>query len=677
MHALPATTAITDQLSSLRRVLFPLLLLALVFPAGAAAHARLVGSKPADGAVLATPPRDVRLLFDDEIRPAGGDRAIDGQGHSVLAGPAHRLGGNSRALVVPLRAGLQRGAYTVRWRVVSNDGHVIAGVLAFAVGAGSPKPVPTLSAGGGPSASSVALRLLFVAGVLLAGGGALAGRALLEPSRRRFETGLVGAGLLLVAGAGFGLLAVEPASEGTRFGRVTEAAAIVAVVGVAAALASIRVRALAPAASAAGAAVLVAPTLAGHSLDPHRARALVALADLAHVAAAAFWIGGIVLVAVSAGARARRRFPPLALGAVAVLGAAAVPRAIVALSSVGDLVHTGYGRALVVKSVLVAAALAVAWLNRARVRATGLVGELALLAGVVVAVAILTDLRPPVRASAAAAVAAPRPPAPPPPDAVVLAGQDDDVAIGLAASPRGRRVAVRVTALGPDGHGVDGFGVRIAGLDAVPCGPGCYSATLPLPSPPRRIAVSLAGLGRPPATVPFTLPARWPPRPAPGLVASAARVYRSLRTLVIHERLASNARNALVTTYRVQAPNRLAYSIAGGSEAVIIGGIRWDREPGGRWQRSELEPLTQPEPFWGTDPVRNARLLGTGHVDGRQVAIASFFDPRIPAWFELWVDRRTSRLLELRMTAQAHFMHHRYTGFDLPLRIVPPRSTQP
>ena len=628
--------------------------------------------------MLATPPRDVRLLFDDEIRPAGGDRAIDRRGHSVLAGPAHRLGGNSRALVVPLRAGLQRGAYTVRWRVVSNDGHVVTGVLAFAVGAGSPKPVPTLSAGGGPSASSVALRLLFIAGVLLAGGGALAGRALLEPSRRRLETGVVAAGLLLVAGAGFGLLAVEPASKGTRFGNVTEAAAIAAIVGVVAAVASLRVRAVAAAVvAAAGTAVLVAPTLAGHSLDPHRARWLVALADFAHVTAAAFWIGGIVLVAVSASARARRRFPPLALVAVSVLGAAAIPRAIVALSSAGDLVHTGYGRVLVVKSILVAAVLAVAWLNRARLRATGLVGELALLAGVVVAVAILTDLRPPVRASAAAALAAPRPPAPPPPDAVVLAGQDDDVAIGLAASPRGRQVAVRVTALGPDGRGVDGFRVRIAGLDAAPCGPGCYSATLPLPSPPRRIAVSLAGLGRPPATVPFTLPARWPPRPAPGLVASAARVYRGLRTLVIHERLASNARNALVTTYRVQAPNRLAYSIAGGSEAVIIGGIRWDREPGGRWQRSELEPLTQPEPFWGTDPVRNARLLGTGHVDGREVAIASFFDPLIPAWFELWVDRRTSRLLELRMTAQAHFMHHRYTGFDLPVRIVPPRSTHP
>src|SRR5581483_11378111 len=138
-----------------RRSGLVVVLLALALPASAAAHARLVGSKPADGAVVATPPSDVRLLFDDRIRPAGGDLAVDSRGRSVLAGAAHRLGGNPRALVIPLRPSLTRGSYTVRWRVVSDDGHLISGVLAFAVGAGSAPPVPTLSAGGsGPSASA-------------------------------------------------------------------------------------------------------------------------------------------------------------------------------------------------------------------------------------------------------------------------------------------------------------------------------------------------------------------------------------------------------------------------------------------------------------------------------------------------------------------------------------------
>ena len=77
--------------------------------------------------------------------PAGGRRArsVDARGRSVLAGDAPAPG-TTAALVLPLRPGLPRGAYTVRWRVVSNDGHLVSGVLAFAVGAGSPRPVPTL-----------------------------------------------------------------------------------------------------------------------------------------------------------------------------------------------------------------------------------------------------------------------------------------------------------------------------------------------------------------------------------------------------------------------------------------------------------------------------------------------------------------------------------------------------
>jgi copper transport protein len=650
---------------------------ALAFPAAASAHARLVGSKPADGAVLATPPADVRLLFDDAVRPAGGDRAVDSAGRSVLGGPARLLGGNDRALLIPLRSGLARGAYTVRWRVISDDGHLIEGVLAFGVGTGLATPVPTLSAGGGgPSLASVVLRFLFLVGILLAGGAALGGRVLLEPGRARLETILVGSGLVLVAGGGFGLLALEPAADATRFGRVTETAAIVALVAAAAALASVAVPPLRHAVSALALLELAAPTLAGHALDPRRLRALIALADFVHVAAAAFWIGGLALLVLSRSRRARHRFPALALVAVALLGAASIPRAIAAFPSLGSVVDTGYGRAVLVKTGVLAAVLVLAWVNRARLRRLGFVAELGFLAIVIGAVAVLTDLPPPARATAVA-VAAPRRPVPPPVDAVVLGGQDDDVAVGFAASPRGMSVAAQVTALGPEGRGLNGFRVRIGGVAASSCGPGCYGANLPLPPPPRRIDVALSGLGRRPATLSFILPARWPPPPARALVARADRVYRSLHTLVIHERLASSARNRVDTTYRIQAPNRLAYRIAGGPQAVIIGGTRWDRLPGGKWERSEQDPLTQPLPFWGADPVRNARLLGPGRVGGRPVRVVSFYDPKLPAWFELSLEPRTSRLLALRMTAQAHFMRHRYSGFDRPLEIVPPRSTQP
>jgi copper transport protein len=633
--------------------------LALAFPAGAAAHARLVGSKPSDGAVLATPPADVRLLFDDHVRSAGGDLAVDAAGRSVLAGRAHSLAGNNRALVVPLRPGLPHGAYTVRWRVISNDGHLITGVLAFAVGAGSPRPVPTLSAGGsGPSSSSVLLRLLFIAGVLVAGGTALTGRAL--GAGRRLEAVVVGLGLVLVAAGGFGLLALEPTADATRFGRVTEVAAIAGVVGALAAFGSLLLPGLGLAATAIGALVLLAPTLAGHALDPRRLRWLVALADLAHVVAAAVWIGGLLVLVLANSRQARRRFPPIALVAVVLLGIGAIPRAIAAFPSLDSLVDTGYGRAVLVKTVLLLLVLVLAWLNRGRLLGLGFLAELALLAGVVAAVAVLTDLRPPPRG--AAAVVAPAAPHAPPADAVVLAAEDDDVAIGLAASPRGENLAVQVTALGPEGKGVDGLDVTVSGSGTARCGPGCYAATIPLPPVPRRVPVRVGG-----RTLFFTLPARWPAPAAPALVSRVNRVFRGLRTLVIHERLASSSRNAITTLYRVQAPNRLSYRIVNGPEAVVIGRTRWDRLPGGRWQRSEQEPLRQPEPFWGSDPRRNAHVLGRG-----QVLRASFYDPKLPAWFELSIDRRSGRLLALKMTSIAHFMHHRYSNFNAPFEIVPP-----
>src|SRR5262249_52368909 len=488
--------------SRLRRALVLTVVLALAFPAGAAAHARLVGSKPADGAVLATSPPDVKLLFDDHVRPAGGDRVIDAKGRSVPAGPAHLPPGNDRALVLPLRPRLARGAYTARWQVVSDDGHVVTGVLAFAVGTGLPRPVPTLSAGGGASFSSIVLRCLFLGGILVAGGSALTGRFLLEPTRRRVETMVVGGALVRVRAGGFGRRATEPPAAATRFGRVPEAAAIVASVGVGAALASTLLPPLGLVVSILGAVELAAPTLAGHALDPRQLRGLIALADFVHVVAAAVWIGGLVLFVAGGGRRARARFPAVALAAVGIPAGAAFPRPIAAFPSPASVVPPSYGQAVLVKTGLLAAVLLLAWSNRRRFAQMGPAAELVLLAGLVVAIAVLTDLRPPQPAAAARATKA-GPPAPPPADAVVLGGRDDGVAVGFAASPRGKSVAVRVTALGEDGNGIDGLSVDVAGGRADACGSGCYARTIPLPGQPRRVDVRLEGPGVKAATLRF------------------------------------------------------------------------------------------------------------------------------------------------------------------------------
>ena len=152
--------------------------------------------------------------------------------------------------------------------------------------------------------------------------------------------------------------------------------------------------------------MLPLPTLAGHSLD--RGRPLLEPAvDFLHVAAASFWLGGLVALALAlmgAGdcAPMLRRFSNVALVSVAVLVVTGVIQAFAELSSLGQLWSTGYGRVLIVKTALLAALVTIGWLNRYRlVPRLSLDGlrrsvavELALFAGLVAAVALLTDLRP-------------------------------------------------------------------------------------------------------------------------------------------------------------------------------------------------------------------------------------------------------------------------------------------
>jgi hypothetical protein len=151
-------------------------------------------------------------------------------------------------------------------------------------------------------------------------------------------------------------------------------------------------------------------------------------------------------------------------------------------------------------------------------------------------------------------------------------------------------------------------------------------------------------------------------------------VFRRLRSLVYVESLRSGPTGGIVTTWRLAAPDRVTYQIRGGASAVVIGRKRWDRdEPGGRWRRSsQLPPLEVPQPAWG-DVAVDAHVLGAADVGGRPVWVVSFANPTVPAWFTVWIDRATYRTLRLRMTAAAHFMFHRYSGFDRPLRIRPPR----
>src|SRR5439155_4900718 len=103
---------------------------------------------------------------------------------------------------------------------------------------------------------------------------------------------------LLVAFLGASAL-LQATTAGTRYDHVLKVALIVAVAGgAAAALAPVYPRLL-HVASLCAFGLLAAPTLSGHALDRDQPRLLSVPADLAHVASAAVWLGGLIaLVAI-------------------------------------------------------------------------------------------------------------------------------------------------------------------------------------------------------------------------------------------------------------------------------------------------------------------------------------------------------------------------------------------
>ena len=630
----------------------------LCLPAAAWAHATLLRTVPADGSVLPSAPQRVTFVFDDSVHATSGIKAVRNDGGSVLGGKPRTVG---KTLVVPLRRGIGDGDYTVLWRIISNDGHTEAGVISFAVGSGQAPPTASLTATNGPSAGNVFFRWLFFAGLLVASGGAVFRLVL----RRGDARVLFPAFLLMIVG-GAGLLG-HHGTLSTRFGLAYGIATIIAAVGATLAGIAFADARAEPFAWAAALLVLPAPSFAGHALDAGVSHIQVA-ADILHVAGAAVWTGGLVQLALVLRTEPDRRdlirrFSTLALASVAVIAVTGGVRALTELRSVGQLWTTGYGRLLIAKTALLAVLVLIGWVNRYRIIPSGRTAalrrtvpvELVLLAGLVVAVAILTDARPgrDVPRAAAAPATTGQPPLPAR-DAIVLAREDRDNALTLAAEP----TQTTVTVVNGEGLGVNGLAVTIGGAPTSSCGPGCYRTET---HPRGRVPVVVAG-----RRLVFTVPTSAPDGTA--LLARAGRTFRALRSVSYVERLASSTTDRIVSTFTLEAPNRVEYHILGGASAIVIGDRRWDKT-NGRWIPSSQSPLPQPIPIWGSNET-NAHVLS--HTRNR--VVISFLEPSVPAWFTVRFDSRTLHPLTVEMTATAHFMHHTYTAFNAPRRIFPPRK---
>jgi copper transport protein len=395
---------------------------ALAFPAAAAAHATLKSEYPRFQQELARGPGLVRLQFDQLVQLPSVE-VIDSHGLN-RAEPAV-----ARGLAVTARVpALPKGAYTIRWHVLSSDGHVVSGVWTFGVRVAAPPPTEAYGASG-PSRTEHAVRWLYFLALALTI-GALGFRLVVlrgldvPPALEKRLLVLAGAGVVGVLEVGIGafLLRCEdvlqlpfgkflygdlsPISGGTRYGKtfvaMTLGFALVAAFVYLAWL--LERRFLYAPALALALAFAAGLSLSGHDAVDPGSSWKSELADWVHLSAVSLWIGGLAAVAV--GWRAlglfRRevleRFSRLATMLVALAVAAGTYLAIVRLPALHDLWRAGYGRVLLVKLGLVAAVLAWGavhkWVPRARV-AKSVAGELAVAVAVLLLAAVLVDSKPP------------------------------------------------------------------------------------------------------------------------------------------------------------------------------------------------------------------------------------------------------------------------------------------
>ena len=115
------------------RLLRALPLLLLAAPAAAPAHSQLVRSEPGRNATVTRVPERVKLWFSERIEPAYAKLSVWSEaGKQVDAGDA-AVAPDGPALLSVSTPGLGPGRYTVRFRVLSVDGHVVESSFGFTI----------------------------------------------------------------------------------------------------------------------------------------------------------------------------------------------------------------------------------------------------------------------------------------------------------------------------------------------------------------------------------------------------------------------------------------------------------------------------------------------------------------------------------------------------------------
>ncbi|PXX16192.1 hypothetical protein C8R27_107107 [Nitrosomonas ureae] len=111
-----------------------LMLLPLLFQVNPAiAHATLVKSEPPRRAILSTPPKQIQLWFNEKIEGSYASVTVeDSNKKLVTESMPEILIDDSKSIILNLPQ-IPPGLYTVHYRVMSVDGHVIESKYDFSV----------------------------------------------------------------------------------------------------------------------------------------------------------------------------------------------------------------------------------------------------------------------------------------------------------------------------------------------------------------------------------------------------------------------------------------------------------------------------------------------------------------------------------------------------------------
>lgn len=495
----------------------------------ASAHATLVSTDPAEGTVLAEAPSSVTFTFDEPVQlVADGLLAFDAEGRRVDVEPVAK----GVEVTGGLPGDLDDGTYVVTWRVVSADGHPIAGSLTFHVGAPSPKVVPPQTGptdpGAVPTVQGIVQGLDYAA-LLLAGGLAIflgwtaRGVRLPDDVRRRLVRLLRGSALVAVLAAALAVPLAGAYQLGSGLGGVLDPASLdpglvqddLQVLALQAAGLGVATWAAGQARSSLVVDLVTAlavwsPALVGHT-RAYEPSLLLVVTDALHLSAGAVWLGGLAGLTLTLRAVAGRpkdaahlltRFSTVAAGLLAALAVTGVLMAWRIVGSWAPLVEETWGRLLLVKVALVLVVVAIAAYNRFRLTprvagddghdqrrlATGLVrrtvlAEAALLVAVLGVTGFLTQ-KPPGGAAPGQAHTA---------DTGVVTGVAGDDLKVLAVLDHGpglqRKLIVQVQDLAGDpldlgdapAVALRSESVDLGAIPVVPSGAGTYTADVVFP----------------------------------------------------------------------------------------------------------------------------------------------------------------------------------------------------